>query len=1234
MFSDDVPEPAVARTRRGWRRGLRRGLSPLGRLRTRVLAGVAVAVTVVAGLVAVQVASAADVNGGVSLLGADPTAAMVSSGQGPFGEETVDVPRGNGFGGGTIHLPKDAGSGPFGVLIICPALAAGTGYYEWMGGKAATFGLVALVIDTNDSGDLFDQRRDQILAAADWLTQSSSVKDKVDGGRIGVVGHSAGGGGAINAAQQRSSIKAAAGLAPVGANAGGLKVPTMLVGATNDGWSSPETLKGMYGSLAGPKALVEITDGGHGFPAGGSMEMFRSLLPWFKVFVDNDSRYAQFLCPDLLDKSGISEYQVTCPLTPSDPPAPADPPAPDPAPSDAPAPDPAPADPPATDPAPADPPATDPTADPSGPAPGNGGSGQVGPDPTAEMVRSGEGPFSEETVEVPAGNGFGGGTIHYPKEAQGRLGVVVICPAFAAGKGYYEWIGGRASKFGLIVFVIDTNSPNDWPGARKDQMLAAADWLVQSSPVKDRVDPARLGVAGHSAGGGGAIEAARARPSIKALVAMAAAMGNTDDLKVPTMVIGGTGDPLSSLDKTQGMYDSLTGPKAMLEIEGAGHGFPAGGSMEMFRAMLPWLKVFVDNDSRYAQFLCPDLLDKTGVNKYQASCPLTSSDPAPNPPTTDPAPSAPEPKDSPATAPEPSDPPATDPGPSREGSCQVDYKVTAKWQGGFLADVTLTNSGAAVDGWTLKFDFPSPGQRLVQGWNGRFMSSDAHLTVSNASWNGSLAANGTAKVGFVGTGNGDDATPTGFSLNDVTCNGSTTPTTTEPTPAEPAPAEPAPTAPLSTVNPTTTSQGPNLGVDLASVTRPATGVGEGFLYGLNEDGSQPSDEYLLPLGVTAHRGGGHTTRGWLGDGYKYGSQTQTAVDVVVAQAKRLTKPPYHAQYQVILSDMYGAFGGQPDDTRYPCDNGDCSNWVAFIDEVVGALEKSGLTLAYDVWNEPDISIFWTREVNSPQYFQMWDTAVKEIRKIAPEAEIVGPSLGFTPQRVPGMWQTWFAHTKAAGTLPDMITNHDEGDVDDPVTVAQTLNDAMKEAGITPLPLSANEYQPADRQSAGMTAWYLARFAQSDYKNAMRGNWVCCLAPNLTGALTEDGGRWTATGNWWVHRAYADLTGMLVNTSGQVGSTAISAAADSTKKQAVAIIGDSEGRTGATSVTFSGLSSVPWLANNGNVKVVVKRIPEQAPLDAPQEVLTKTMSTSEGSISVPVNFESLHDAFAIYLTPAS
>ena len=426
--------------------------------------------------------------------------------------------------------------------------------------------------------------------------------------------------------------------------------------------------------------------------------------------------------------------------------------------------------------------------------------------------------------------------------------------------------------------------------------------------------------------------------------------------------------------------------------------------------------------------------------------------------------------------------------------------------------------------------------------------------------------------------------------------------------------------------------GESLSVDLSSARGPSTGVGEGFLYGISQDGTQPADQYLQPLQINAYRGGGHASRGWIGDNYQYGSGTQADVNEAITQAKRLTQGSYHAQYQFILTDVYGADGGQPSNTVWPCDNGNCSNWVSFVDATVNALQASGLKFAYDIWNEPDISAFWTRGINSAQYFQMWDAAYREIRRLAPSATIVGPSFAVTPQQNAGQWNTWLAHVKSAGTAPDMISNHNEGDGDDPVAVAQSLNNALSANGLSHLPLSSNEFQPQDQQTAGQSAWYLARFAQSGYTNAMRGNWACCETPNLTGLLTQSGGSWQPTGNWWAFRDYADMTGTLVTTSGEVGSTAIAASEDSGNKRAVAILGDDGNFTGAASVTFSGLSSLSWLAGSGSVKVTVNRIPDQAPLSAPQVVLTQTMSASSGSITVPLTFQAAHDAFTIYLTP--
>ena len=425
----------------------------------------------------------------------------------------------------------------------------------------------------------------------------------------------------------------------------------------------------------------------------------------------------------------------------------------------------------------------------------------------------------------------------------------------------------------------------------------------------------------------------------------------------------------------------------------------------------------------------------------------------------------------------------------------------------------------------------------------------------------------------------------------------------------------------------------SLSVNLASVTGTAHGVGEGFLYGVSPDGTAPSDQFLSPLGITGFRGGGHASSGFIGDGYTYGSGTQADVAEVIAQAKRLTESPYHAQYQVILSDVYGADGSQPSGTTYPCTDGNCSNWVSMIESVVDAIKAAGVTVTYDIWNEPDESIFWAPGMDSTQYFEMWNSATAEIRSIDSSALIVGPSLAATPGQNSSEWQTWLTTVKADGTLPNEISDHLEGNGDDPVAVGQSIESDESSDGISSIPLSANEFLPEDQQTAGQSAWYLARFAQSGYTNAMRGNWACCETPDLGGVIVSNGsGGYSYTGQWWTFRTYADLTGSLVSTSGEVGTTAISAAEDSSHRRAVAIIGDENGYTGAASVTFSGLSSVPWLANDGNVNVTVYRIPDSSPLNSPLVVSSEIESTSSGSVTVPITFESSHDAFAIYLTP--
>ncbi|MGW7045229.1 poly(ethylene terephthalate) hydrolase family protein [Streptomyces avermitilis] len=51
----------------------------------------------------------------------------------------------------------------------------------------------------------------------------------------------------------------------------------------------------------------------HLAPASESPTVGRYALSWLKRFVDNDTRYDQFLCPGPTPDTNVSQYRNTCP---------------------------------------------------------------------------------------------------------------------------------------------------------------------------------------------------------------------------------------------------------------------------------------------------------------------------------------------------------------------------------------------------------------------------------------------------------------------------------------------------------------------------------------------------------------------------------------------------------------------------------------------------------------------------------------------------------------------------------------------------------------------------------------------------------------------------------------------------------------------------------------------------------------------------------------------------------
>lgn len=110
-----------------------------------------------------------------------------------------------------------------------------------------------------------------------------------------------------------------------------------------------------------------------------------------------------------------------------------------------------------------------------------------------------------------------------------------------------------------------------------------------------------------------------------------------------------------------------------------------------------------------------------------------------------------------------------DPGtPNGPAACKVAYS-TSVWQGGFTADVTLTNTGSSpVNGWNLAFTLPA-GQTITSVWNARISPSSGAVTAGNLAYNASLAPGDRVSFGFQASYNGSFAKPSAFRLNGASC---------------------------------------------------------------------------------------------------------------------------------------------------------------------------------------------------------------------------------------------------------------------------------------------------------------------------------------------------------------------------------------------------------------------------------------------------------------------------------
>lgn len=100
--------------------------------------------------------------------------------------------------------------------------------------------------------------------------------------------------------------------------------------------------------------------------------------------------------------------------------------------------------------------------------------------------------------------------------------------------------------------------------------------------------------------------------------------------------------------------------------------------------------------------------------------------------------------------------------------CHVTYTPN-NWQGGFTANVTISNTGSSpINSWTLTFAFPGD-QKITNAWNATVSQSGQNVSATNVSYNATIPAGGSQSFGFQGTWSASDSSPASFSVNGVAC---------------------------------------------------------------------------------------------------------------------------------------------------------------------------------------------------------------------------------------------------------------------------------------------------------------------------------------------------------------------------------------------------------------------------------------------------------------------------------
>jgi hypothetical protein len=397
----------------------------------------------------------------------------------------------------------------------------------------------------------------------------------------------------------------------------------------------------------------------------------------------------------------------------------------------------------------------------------------------------------------------------------------------------------------------------------------------------------------------------------------------------------------------------------------------------------------------------------------------------------------------------------------------------------------------------------------------------------------------------------------------------------------------------------------------------------GWIYGMTENASGPADHFYRDVKFRYMRAGGAQLGqpgGWVAGTY------QRRWNSTLAQARRTIA--LGGQFVMLPHDLWGA-DGYPI-SRFPGDNGDWTDYDAFLTRLISDVRAAGIAVQWDIWNEPNLGLFWNRP--QAQYFELWRRTYQRLRAEFPSHLLVGPSCACVPS-TGGWWVQYLDFIRANNLVPDIISWHSLPG--DPVANVATANTTLNARGIPhPRPYQINEYGSPSEQNPGDGSWYIARLERAG-ADGLRANWASTanLHNDLGNLLVRNSaGQHQPKGEWWVYRFYGSQTGLI---SSVTPSPAYDAFATKDNGVAKILVGGG-GTTGNIAVNLQRLDTTSGIVQNNQVRVVAQRVPYNGggAVQGPITIANSVVTLSGNATTVNLPHSNADDTFTITLLPPS